>query len=569
MNWLNSLFNRPPKDLDDEQFYDDEEENNSLRSTQRMVSSILLLPIRLIVTPFRDLFHNTGVHLEDDNESLPPRAKFFNIVKPIVLFPFRLAIFPFKLLHALRFESLQNLVFVLPAILMVGFFAFVSVQILGRGDRITARYMNGVRLALKEEDYPLAKTYYKRIMLKKKLNSEQQFQWANILARTGDGERANEIFNKLAPDDSIGFAPTHALKAISLSKYAGQAKKDPTFLKKLRWHLTQSKMPSGKQSPEILEAWTVFYLASENYDEAIRVLEEAAPNQPANYMTIAQIHRGRGEEAKRQEVLKTAENVYRELLEKDELNHQVRIVLANIVAQREDFDEAEQILSKGFRLQPDAAIKRSASDFYVMMHDRARSNSKDLKTQVDLLVRAMSIDPNYRLVYDRLMRMYIANQKTDGIDQIRDAFVSMVTGDQPTPMGHLAYSNFLWEEGDREKAQFHLEQAYKLDPNYVSVLNNLAWMIAQSENPDLERATKLVKTAIEQRPRDGRFHDTYGDILMKQGNFRDSATELELALAGADDSKSVHQKLGIVYEKLGMSELAKKHREQAAEQQTE
>ena len=514
------------------------------------------------------MFHDTGVDL-GEHDALTLGERIARTGKTILWLPFRIAISPIKFLQGLQFQSWGNLLFILPALAMILFFGFVFAKIFARGQQIEARYRNGASIALKNQDYPLAKTYFQRIMRTEKLNSEQKFQWANILARTGEAERAEEIFNELAPDDAIGFAPTHALKAIALSKYAGQAKKDPTFLKKLRWHLTQSKMPSGKQSPEILEAWTVFYLASENYDEAIRVLEEAAPNQPANYMTIAQIHRGRGEEAKRQEVLKTAENVYRELLEKDELNHQVRIVLANIVAQREDFDEAEQILSKGFRLQPDAAIKRSASDFYVMMHDRARSNSKDLKTQVDLLVRAMSIDPNYRPVYDRLMRMYIANQKTDGIDQIRDAFVSMVTGDQPTPMGHLAYSNFLWQEGDRERAQFHLEQAYKLDPNYVIVLNNLAWMIAQSENPDLERATKLVKTAIEQRPRDGRFHDTYGDILMKQGNFRDSATELELALAGADDSKSVHQKLGIVYEKLGMSELAKKHREQAAEQQTE
>ena len=79
-----------------------------------------------------------------------------------------------------------------------------------------------------------------------------------------------------------------------------------------------------------------------------------------------------------------------------------------------------------------------------------------------------------------------------------------------------------------------------------------------------KRQAKLVKTAIQAQPKDGRFRDTYGEILLKQGKFREAASELELALSGgALDLNSIHQKLGVVYENLGMDDLARKHREQA------
>ena len=53
-------------------------------------------------------------------------------------------------------------------------------------------------------------------------------------------------------------------------------------------------------------------------------------------------------------------------------------------------------------------------------------------------------------------------------------------------------------------------------------------------------------------------------IVWLSARFREAASELELALSGgALDLNSIHQKLGVVYENLGMDDLARKHREQA------
>lgn len=560
MSWLNSLLNRPPHDEDNY----DEMGGGPLRSIGKTISAIALFPIRVILIPFKDVFHNTGVELHEDASQLSLGTKLQRIGKTILLLPFRIALAPVKFLQSLWYQSWKDLMFVIPALAMIVFFGFVFTQVFARADRVEARYINGVRLALKENDFPLAKTYFKRIMLTKKLNAREKFQWANILARTDEPTRANQVFNELAPDDNIGYAPAHELKAISMSRSIGASSNDPDYLRKLQWHLKNSKVQFGQESPEILQAWATFHMASEDEDSAIKVLEKLAVTEPNSYLLIAQLHRSRGKESQRMEALKKAEGAYRELLKEDKFNNKARVALANVLAQNSKFTEAEQLLTKGLRLQPDAFTKRSASDFYVMMHDRARSESDDIKTQVDMLIRAMSFDSNYQPVYDRLMRLYLDNKDSDESDQVQEAFVNLVTGNESTPMAHLAYSNFLWEEGDHKKAEFHLEQAYKLDSKYVIVLNNLAWMLAQGENPDLDRAAKLVKTAIQAQPKDGRFRDTYGEILLKQGKFREAASELELALSGgALDLNSIHQKLGVVYENLGMDDLARKHREQA------
>ncbi len=559
MNWLNSLLNRPPQGNDEHY-----EATNSSRTFWKSFAAILLHPFKLIFHPFSNLglFHNTGVTLEDEAKWMTWQQKLKHFVKTVLWLPFRIAHSPIQYFQRLRFQSLSNLLFILPALVMVVFFCFVFARVFAQANQIDARYRKGAKIALKNQDFSLAKTYFKRIMSTKELTSDQKFQYANILARTGEPERANQVFDELAPDDGLGYAPAHALKAIGLSKISSQSK-DPTLLKSLRWHLQQSKLPSGYQSPEILQAWVTFHMASDDEDSAIKVLEKLAVTEPNSYLLVAQFHRSRGRESQRMETLKKAEAAYRELLKEDEFDNKSRVALANVLAQNSKFTEAEQLLNKGLRLQPDAFTKRSASDFYVMMHDRARLESDDIKTQINMLIRAMSFDSNYQPVYDRLMRLYLDNKDSDESDQVQEAFVNLVTSNEPTPMAHLAYSNFLWEEGEHKKAEFHLEQAYKLDSKYVIVLNNLAWMLAQGENPDLDRASELVKTAIQGNPKDGRFRDTYGDILLKQGKFREAASELELALSGASDLNSVHQKLGVVYENLGMDDLARKHREQA------
>jgi Flp pilus assembly protein TadD len=74
---------------------------------------------------------------------------------------------------------------------------------------------------------------------------------------------------------------------------------------------------------------------------------------------------------------------------------------------------------------------------------------------------------------------------------------------------------------------------------------------------------ELAEKAVRQRPEDPRIRDTYGTILFKLERYRESASELNLALQGAQNPKQIHDKLAAAYDKLGMVQQARIHREKS------
>ena len=147
--------------------------------------------------------------------------------------------------------------------------------------------------------------------------------------------------------------------------------------------------------------------------------------------------------------------------------------------------------------------------------------------------------------------------------EIRKKIQEVVASEQSSPMAHFALSNILFQDGDQKAAMIHLEQAYRMDSSLISVMNNLAWMLAHSEHPNLDRALELATVAASRAPKDARCQDTLGTILMKLGRYKDAIPHLEMALLGASDKQAVHQKLSATYKSLGMDELSQIH-EQAS-----
>jgi len=221
-------------------------------------------------------------------------------------------------------------------------------------------------------------------------------------------------------------------------------------------------------------------------------------------------------------------------------------------------------LQLGVRIQRDAQILRAMADFYVLRHDLARKEGAASDVQMQYLVQAINFDPNYPIVYDRMLAVFMdANRSPEEAAKIKKTFLDIVTSDNPSALAHFSLSNILWQEGDVEKAQFHLEQAYTLNKNIVIVLNNLAYMIADGEEPDLERALELSEAAVSQLPDNAQFRDTLGIIYMKMGRHKEAVSEFQRALPGEADKKAVHAKLAICYAALGMDELAGIHQQKS------
>jgi tetratricopeptide (TPR) repeat protein len=524
------------------------------------IKNIISLPIRLLLYPLRliNLIQTQDAATEENSKKRGFYSPVILTAKWVLSFPFLLLREPSRIFQSLRRVKPRDLVFALPAISIIGLFGFVFIQIFVYANAIDNRYARGAQLATERKDFDLAKTYYQRILADNNISPQQQFDWAMILAKTGETEKALGLIQKIAPDNSLGFAPGHRLIALSMATQVGStdSRQDPTFLKKLNHHLIASR----SFSPEIFQAWAAFYVATEQKDKAISSLDRAAEKNPSLYISISELYKQSGQNAESRNTLEKAELAFRELLEKDKLDDKNRIAFAKILALVENYQEAEEVLQQGQRIKPDPLIKRALSDFYAMRYDIARSEAAPAQDQMNFLMQAIETDPDHIAVYSRMIQLFSeAGESPEQAKKIRAIFEEIVTGGNPTALAHFALSNILWIVGERDRAEFHLEQAYLLNNNFVVIINNLAWILAHNEDPDLERALNLAKTAVERAPQNPRYRDTLGTVLLKLQLHQEAISELQLALKGTPDTNLVHKKLAICYKSLGMEDLALMH----------
>lgn len=525
---------------------------------------LIILPGKLIFSPLSilSLFYVSWLHTDELDHDLNTKersskllGRAFILLILILLFPFRLLFAVLSVLAGFFDGRKTEALFILPSFVMVCLFGYVLFYQFTRTDRIQKRYQFYAVEAMKDNDFARAKTFFKRLKLMKDFEPEEQYQWATILNRTGESDRAEQIINSLAPENTIGFPPAHTLKALALARVIN-SQEGRKQLASLHWHL---KNADGN-SEELSQAWVSYYLVVEEWELAAEKLEIAAQNNPLLYEALYRLYLSQNRKAEGEFALKKADKAFQEYLKENPINQKARIGWAWVATNLNDHAKAEAILLQGKRINNDAAINRALSDFYILQQVRAQQSGADISQQLQLLNLAQKADPSYARVYSSMMEIFVRGGRDEESQaEIRKKIQEVVASEQSSPMAHFALSNILFQDGDQKAAMFHLEQAYRMDSSLISVMNNLAWMLAHSEHPDLDRALELATVAVSRVPKDARCRDTLGTILMKQGKYKDAIPHLEMALPGVSDKQAVHQKLSATYKSLGMDELSQIH----------
>jgi predicted Zn-dependent protease len=95
------------------------------------------------------------------------------------------------------------------------------------------------------------------------------------------------------------------------------------------------------------------------------------------------------------------------------------------------------------------------------------------------------------------------------------------------------------------------------------LLNNLAWVLMQDEDPDLERALKVADSALAMAPDRAEIRETRGQILLGLERWKEAVAELELALQELGGRPRLHRGLAEGYRRLGETELAEEHQRES------
>ncbi|MFN9988326.1 MAG: hypothetical protein ACK52S_22455, partial [Pirellula sp.] len=387
-------------------------------------------------------------------------------------------------------------------------------------------------------------------------------RFCRLLAENDELERGNAIIEALAPDDSPGYPPAHEQRAIGYANLIARGA-SPQYASSLFWHLNQA---GNRSSENVSLAWATYYRATGQLDPCIRSFEAAARINPDHYFSAADLCGINRDRESADKLMKLARDEFRRRLAQDPLDTKSRIQLAQAMARLEQFDEAEQTLRSGVQLQADDVnLVHGLANLELLRYERANMLQQPLDARLEHLMKAFNILRDPSIVFDRMVRLYRdANDENDK-SKIRSFFDEQLQQREATPVGHFALSVIAVLEEDTEEAIRQLERTLELDPEQPLVKNNLAWLLAARESPDLDRALELASSAVANAPQIATYQDTLGTILLKRGETAQAVTELERALPGmpANDRYKVHRKLAQAYQTLGNEDLAERHRQKS------
>jgi tetratricopeptide (TPR) repeat protein len=119
--------------------------------------------------------------------------------------------------------------------------------------------------------------------------------------------------------------------------------------------------------------------------------------------------------------------------------------------------------------------------------------------------------------------------------------------------------------GKYNSSDSSFDEALKIIPNDVSILNNYAYYLSV-RNERLIDAEKMSKKSLEIQPNSKSFLDTYGWILYQQGNYEEAKIYIDKAIkSNGEEDGTLFEHLGDVYFKLNDFAKAKEYWQKAVD----
>ncbi len=427
------------------------------------------------------------------------------------------------------------------------------------------------------EDYKTAVILGGRLVTNREIvDDATRFEYAIALAKNGEIARYEAMLSALAPSDKPGYSVAHFRKAQSLAQEVA-SRPNEKLLSELRWHLENC---NDERSEELMRLWAVYYVTVGQPEDAIVPLEKAALVNPRMHFGLASLYAEAGNKQAELRHLRAALDAHKEILKDDPLLMKDRVTLAQVLLRLKRPEEAEELMLTGVKIHNNPEMQRHAAIFYVKQFEMNRKeHPNDYMTQFYFLEKSLRHDLGIQEVYQYLIDLYaiIEYETEDGEEDgeeakaIRNILLEILAEGKAPALAHFALSSIAKMDGKDGEAFEHLKQAYKQNPNIAAVQNNLAWMYANQEKPDLPRALELSQSALKYFPNDLIFHDTIAMIFMKQEKYQDAIAEYEFILskskAPLKNKLEIFKNLATCYNKLGLRALANKYAEKAQEEQ--
>ena len=417
--------------------------------------------------------------------------------------------------------------------------------------------------ALEQNDFAEAASCFEKLeVAEATLTPKEKFLWAQALVQTKKPERANELLHQLAPSQGpqAGYPLAHQFAAVSLVRthqqpYSAEVKQ------LLKWHLDAGGV---SESPDTSFARAQYSIAVGQLQPAIEAMQNAATAKPELNLNLALLYKQSGQPKQEQAALLVAQEKFETRLQANSTDHQARIALAQIYLRQRSPERAEQNLLTGVELAPE--VFRPQLSAFSMQKFRSLPATASVEMKADALINAWRFDWQNVTVCEAIIGLY-RQQKGTTREFLLNA-IEQLSAEQPSAaLPHFALGVIYRLEKRLADSKASIEVAHQcLNPNqpgFTVVANNLAWLLAHAQQPDLEQAFELAEMAVQKNPNEGGLRDTLATVLMKQGHFQQALIEFQKALPTVRDKAPVHLKMAEIYDQLDQPQLAALHRKRS------
>lgn len=255
-------------------------------------------------------------------------------------------------------------------------------------------------------------------------------------------------------------------------------------------------------------------------EEAKADLQKVAELSPRSTVAMLNLAKVAVSERKYDEAL----SLYEKVLNADANNFDALSGLVSVLNRQKNFTESTQRI--------DEAMKRQAgnNDMLAALHylkaeiASAQNNTDEAETH---LKNSIAADEDYLPAYTAFAAILIGkNQAAAAIGQYEKVVEKMPSASVYTLLGMMQES-----ANNMAEAEKNYRKALELTPETPIAANNLAWLIADTGNGNLDEALKLAQSAVDQNQTAANYYDTLGWVYYKKGLYSPAVEQLRRAIS--------------------------------------
>lgn len=381
---------------------------------------------------------------------------------------------------------------------------------------------------------------------------------AKLYLTEGQYDKAKVYATKALTVDDKTIATYFVLAEIA-NKQKDQKEVERLFL------LAMEKAKSSEDEElQVFQFLSRYYMSTSQVAKMLKLAEDMNKQHPENALVLKNLAQA--------QILNNhkpvAEQILNKLVSQDKKDVIARLLLAQLLMEQPDKkQDVLKLLDEAVQSAPDNPEPLAYKAFYLIkqknyteameLADKLNKkfpkltlgktiqanvyvSEKKLDKAIDIYQQIYKIQPNDKILSTLVDLMVIQKQIPEAI-----AFLEKERVKNEKNLTILFRLGFLYEQqNDDKKAEVNYKAILGVQPENVAALNNLANLYAKSNDP---RALDVAEKAYALAPKAPEVADTYGFILVNQGDIEQGLLILEKTVAAAPKLTDIQYHLAIAY----------------------